>query len=144
VLLYHGVVIHPERTLRCQIPAHLGVNAYIWHQGGMTLVVNINDWLVGDDLPAGPPRLRRNALRVVRFIEYGGPLQQLHGCETLIECKHRPGGVSCSGWMWVVKQNDNRIQVHCPTWHEVEAVISGWEETLWADGPMEPVPMTDD
>jgi hypothetical protein len=32
----------------------------------------------------------------------------------------------------------------CPTCHEVEAVISGWEETLWADGPMDPVPMTDD
>lgn len=43
-----------------------------------------------------------------------------------------------------MKQNDNRIQVHCPTCHVVEAVISGWEGTDWADGPMEPVPMTDD
>lgn len=110
----------------------------------MTLVVDITDWLVDDDLPTGPPRLRRNALRIVRFIEYGGPLQQLHGRETLIECKRRPGGKQCPGWMWVVKQNDNRIQVHCPTCHEVEAVISGWEDTLWAEGPMEPVPMTDD
>ncbi len=46
--------------------------------------------------------------------------------------------------MWVVKQNDNRIQVHCPICNEVEAVISGWEETLWAEGPMDPVPMMDD
>jgi len=36
------------------------------------------------------------------------------------------------------------IQVHCPACHEVEAVISGWEDTLWAEGQMEPVPMTDD
>src|SRR3990172_12235321 len=97
----------------------------------MTLIVDINHWLVGDDLPDGPPRLRRNALRIVRFIEYGGPLPQLHGRETLIQCKRRPGGKACDGWMWVVKQNDNRIQVHCPTCHEVEAIISGWEETLW-------------
>ncbi len=65
----------------------------------MTLVVDINDWLVGDDLPDGPPRLRRNALRVVRFIEYGAPLPQLHGRETLIECRSRPGRVPCPGWM---------------------------------------------
>jgi len=110
----------------------------------MTLVVDINHWLVNDELPAGPPRLRRNALRILRFIEYGGPLRQLHGRETLIECRRRPGREPCPGWMWVVKQNDNRIQVHCPTCHEVEAIISGWEETLWADGPMDPVPMTDD
>lgn len=110
----------------------------------MTLVVDINHWLVGDDIPAGPPRLRRSALRIVRFIEYGGSLPQLHGRETLIECKRRPGGQQCSGWMWVYKQNDNRIQAHCPTCHGVEAVISGWEETLWAEGPMDPVPMTDD
>lgn len=31
-----------------------------------------------------------------------------------------------------------------PICHEDEAVISGWEETLWADGPMEPLLMTDD
>lgn len=110
----------------------------------MTLVVNINDWLVDDDIPAGPPRLRRNALRIARFIEYGAPLPQLHGRETLIVCKQRPRRIRCSGWMWVVKQNDDRIQVHCPTCHEVEAVISGSQETLWSDGPMEPVPMTDD
>ena len=51
----------------------------------MTLVVNINHWLDKDgDLPEGPPRLRWNALRILRFVEYGGPLPQLHGRETLI------------------------------------------------------------
>jgi hypothetical protein len=110
----------------------------------VTLVVDVNHWLVGDDIPAGPPRLRRNALRIARFIEYGGPLPQLHGRETLIECKRRPGGKPCRGWMWVYKLNDDRIQAHCPTCQDVEAVISGWEGTVWAEGQMDPVPMTDD
>ena len=83
----------------------------------MTLVVDINHWLVDDDLPAGPPRLRRNALRIIRFIEYGGPLAQLHGRETLIQCKRRPGGKACDGWMWVVKQKDNRTPVPRPPPH---------------------------
>jgi len=123
----------------------LGVDAPVWYQSGMALIVDINHWLDKDgELPDGPPRLRRNALRIVRFIEYGGLLPQLHGRETLVECRRRPGREPCSGWMWVVKQNDNRIQVHCPTCHEVEAIISGWQETLWAEGPMDPVPMTDD
>jgi hypothetical protein len=110
----------------------------------MTIIVNINDWLVDDDVPAGPPSLRRNALRAAQFIEYGGPLEKLFGRETLVECRRRIGGKSCTGWMWVMKQGDNRIQAHCPTCHEVEMVISGWEVTLFAEGPMEAVPMTDD
>jgi hypothetical protein len=28
--------------------------------------------------------------------------------------------------------------------HEVEAGVSGREETLWTEGPMDPVPMMDD
>ena len=108
------------------------------------MVVNIGDWLVGDDIPDGPPRLRRNALRIARLIEYGADLPQLHACETLIECKQRPGRKPCSGWMWVYKQNDDRIQADCPTCHEVEAIISGWQDTVWAEGQMEPVPTADD
>lgn len=110
----------------------------------MTLVVDINHWLVDGDLPTENPLLLRQALRIVRFIEYAGPLPQLHGRETLIECKQRPGREPCRAFVWVVKQKDNHIQVHCPTCHEVEAIIAGWEGTLWANGPMEPVPMTDD
>ena len=53
----------------------------------MTLVVNINDWLVDEDLPDGPSRLRRSALRILRFIEYGAPVPHLHGRETLIHRK---------------------------------------------------------
>jgi hypothetical protein len=46
--------------------------------------------------------------------------------------------------MWVVKLADDRIQAHCPACGEVEALISGWQDTLWADGPVDPIPMTDD
>ncbi len=110
----------------------------------MVPTVDIGHVLEDGDLPTRDLRRRCSALRIVRFIEYGGPLKRLQGRETLIECRRRPRGKACPGWMWVVKQNDNRIQVHCPTCHEVEAVISGWEDTLWAEGPMEPVPATDD
>jgi len=43
-----------------------------------------------------------------------------------------------------VKQDDDRIQVQCTICQEVEVDIRGWEETLWAEGPTDPVPMTDD
>jgi hypothetical protein len=108
----------------------------------MTLVVDINHWLDEDgELPTAPLRLRRNALRIVRFIEYGGTLKHLEGRETLVECKKRPKGKSCPGFMWVVKLEDDRIDVHCPTCHDVEAIVSGWQDTLWAGGPMPAVPM---
>ncbi len=108
----------------------------------MTLVVDINHFLDEHrELPAAPLRLRRKALRIVRFIEYGGPLRKLEGRETLVECRKRPKGKSCLGLMWVVKLSDDRIDVHCPTCHEVEAIVSGWQESLWAAGPMPPVPV---
>jgi hypothetical protein len=47
---------------------NVGPVAPVCYQSSMTLVVNINDWLVGDDIPTGPPRLRRNALRIARLI----------------------------------------------------------------------------
>lgn len=108
----------------------------------MTLIVDINHWLEEDgSLPTANQRLRRNALRIVRFVEYGGPLAILQGRETLIECKRRPNRKPCPGFMWVVKADDDRIQAYCSICHEVEAIISGWKETLWADGVMPPVPM---
>src|SRR3990172_766854 len=111
-------------------------------EGDMTLIVDINHLLdEGGDLPIDKTRLLPPALRVARFIEYGGPLNQLEGRETLIPCRRRPERKRCPGFIWVVKQNDNRIQAHCPICHEVEAVISGWEGTDWAEGPMEPEPM---
>jgi hypothetical protein len=111
----------------------------------VTLVVNIEHWLdEHGELPVENLRLRRNALRIVHLIEYGGPVVPLHARETLIECRRRPGRKQCLGLLWVTKLNDNRIQAHCQICGHVEAVISGWEDTLWADGPMEPMPMTDD
>jgi hypothetical protein len=111
----------------------------------MTLVVDINHWLdENGELPMAPLRLRRNALRIVRFIEYGGPLKKLEGRITLIECKKRPKGKSCLGLMWVVKLEDDRIEAHCPACNEREALVSGWQDTLWADGVATALPMNDD
>jgi hypothetical protein len=109
------------------------------------LSVDINHWLdEHGEAPIHNLRLRRNALRILRFIESGASLEPLTGRETLEECKRRPGRRQCLGLMWVVKRADERIEAFCPTCKEVEAVVSGWQETLWADGPMEAVPMTDD
>ena len=111
----------------------------------MTLVLDINHWLdEHGELPMDNPRLYRKALRMVRFIEYGGPIQPLEGLLTLVECRKRPGGKSCLGLMWVTKQNDERIRAHCFTCHDVEVVISGWQGSLWADGVPTALPMTDD
>jgi hypothetical protein len=46
--------------------------------------------------------------------------------------------------MWVMKRTDDRIEVFCMLCRATEAVISGWQDTEWAEGPMEPAPMTDD
>ena len=111
----------------------------------MTLTVDINHWLNDDgELPENNPRLRRSAPRILRFIEYGALLPVLHGRETLVQCRRRPNGTPCPMFLWVVKRQDSRIEVTCPVCKDVEAIISGWNDTLWADGPMEPVPMTDD
>jgi hypothetical protein len=110
----------------------------------MTLVVDINDWLDDGELPRHNLRLRRNALRIASFIEYGGPLAQLEGRETLVACKRRPNRKPCLGLMWVVKRADDRIEAFCGTCLDAEAVISGWQDTLWAEGVMPPMPITDD
>lgn len=111
----------------------------------MTLMVDINHWLdENGELPTRNLRVRRNALRIVRFIEYGGTLKQREGRETLIECKKRPRGKSCLGLMWVAKLNDDRLEAHCPACNELEAIVSGWQDTLWADGIAIALPMTDD
>jgi hypothetical protein len=109
----------------------------------VTYVVDINDLLDGrGELPTENARLRNNAIRFVTFVEYGGPLEPLHGRETLVPCRRRPGRKACLGMMWVVKRADHRIEAYCPDCREVEALISGWEDTLWADGVMPPMPMS--
>lgn len=106
--------------------------------------IDVNDWLDNGTLPPESSHLRREALRVVRFIEYGGQLRRLEGRETLIECRQRSQGKGCGGFLWVSKRADNRLSVFCSRCHKLEAVISGWEHTLWAEGPMPPLPMIDD
>lgn len=109
-----------------------------------TLSVDINHWLTEDgDIPDDNPRIRKNALRIARVIEYGGPLEPLHGRETLMECRCRPKGKACPGLIWVSKRVDNRLEAFCLVCRHVEALVSSWETTDWAEGPMEAVPMTD-
>lgn len=111
----------------------------------MTLVVDIRHWLDRNGfLPDGPPRLRRNALRIAWFIEYGGPLAPFDGRETLIPCKRRPGRKPCPAFMWVMKGSGDRIEAFCFVCKETEAIILGWQDTEWADGPMEPAPMREE
>lgn len=110
-----------------------------------TLIVDIRHWLdERGSLPTHDLRLRRNALRIATLIEYGGPLAQLEGRETMVPCKRRPTGRPCMGLMMVVKRADDRIHVYCSACGDNEAIISGWQETDWADGPCAPLPMTDD
>jgi len=75
------------------------------------------------------------------FIEYGGPLKKNETRETLIECKRRPKGKPCLGLMWVVKTEDDGILAHCLACKTEEAFVHNWQETEWADGVMEAVPV---
>jgi len=109
------------------------------------LIVDIRHWLDQNGcLPTHDLRLRRNALRIATFIEYGGLLEQLEGRETMVPCKRRPKGRPCLDLMMVVKRADDRIHAYCHLCGVDEAVISGWQETDWAEGPCPAVPMTDD
>jgi len=104
------------------------------------LVVDIRHWLTEHgELPTDNLRVRRNALRVARLIEYGGPLEVGHCRETLVDCTRRPGRKPCLGLMWVVKTEKHAIYAYCPICKQDELMISGWEDTLWAEGMMEPV-----
>jgi len=83
-------------------------------------------------------------LRVARFIEYGGSLKPLECRETLMECRKRPGGKPCTGLMWVEKTERNDIQAFCRVCRNDEAVVHNWQETDWANGMMEAVPVNFD
>jgi len=106
------------------------------------LIVDMRDWI--DDrgeIPLEPARFRRSALRLAQLIEYGGPLKVDETRETLVQCTKRPQRKPCPGLMWVVKEPDNRIYAYCVACRQDEVVISGWGETIWAEGMMEPVPL---
>jgi hypothetical protein len=103
------------------------------------LVVDPWHWLnEKGDLPTDNPRLRRQVLRVARFIEYGGPLQPMQARETLVDCRRRPGGRPCPGLRWVVKAPDEHIEAICLVCGNSEMRISNWKGTHWADGLMKP------
>jgi hypothetical protein len=105
------------------------------------MVVDIRHWLDEAGQPAGP--VRRQALRIARLIEYGGPLQARQFRQTLVECSRRVQRKPCEGLLWVEKQQDGRIVAFCRMCEKEEIYISGWEETEWADGPMEPFSVDD-
>jgi hypothetical protein len=106
------------------------------------LIVDPWHWLdKNGDVPADNPRMRRQVLRIARLIEYGGPLQPLHTRETLVECSRRPGGKPCPGLLWVTKNASDGIEASCAVCDNQEIVINNWQETQWAEGMMEPLPL---
>lgn len=104
----------------------------------MPRVLDIRHLLDGEDLPASG-RARGLALRAAQLVEAGGPLEPEHARETLVACRFREGRRPCSGLTWVVKRQDDSIEAFCPVCRGLDCMISGWQETPWAEGPMEPI-----
>jgi len=102
-------------------------------------VVNPHHWLNEDGTFPDDTRVRSRILRVAQCIESGGPLEIGEFRETLIACRRRPGNVACKGLLWVAKQPDRTILAYCGDCRQDEYIIHSWEETLWAQGPMEPL-----
>ncbi len=103
-------------------------------------IIDVTHWLdEHGQIPTDNLRLRRQVLRVAQFIEYGGRLEKAEFRETLVSCRRRPGGRDCLGLMWVTKNEDDSILSYCLICKTDEALIRGWQDTDWADGPMEPV-----
>jgi hypothetical protein len=104
----------------------------------MTHVIHLAHWLDEHGQPA--TAVRRQALRVARLVEYGGPLEVGYVRETLVECSRRVDRQPCLGLLWVRKVDGSTIEAYCPVCPREHLVITGWLMTDWADGPMEPVP----
>lgn len=75
---------------------------------------------------------------MARLIEYGGQLEPGQVRETLVECSRRPKRKPCPGLLWVEKLPDETIAAFCLVCQMEETFIHHWQETMWADGPMEP------
>ena len=103
----------------------------------MTDVINIQHWLDENGEPV--QAIRKQVLRVARLIEYGGPLEVGHARATLVECSRRVKRRGCEGLLWVVKANTTTLEAFCLDCRREHLLISGWELTEWADGPMEPL-----
>lgn len=109
------------------------------YHGDMALIVDIRHWLdERGELPRVNLQTRRQALRIAQLIEAGGPLETGQFRETLVACSCRPNRKPCMGLLWVEKAEDDRIWAYCVACKREEIWISGWQGTLWADGPMEP------
>ena len=103
-------------------------------------IIDVTDWLdQRGQIPVNDLRLRRQVLRVAQFIESGGPLRRSEFRETLVACRRRPRGRDCVGLMWVTKNQDDSILSYCLVCETDEALIRGWQDTDWADGPMDPI-----
>ena len=102
----------------------------------MIKVIDATHFLVDGDLPPEESPVRREALAVARLIEYAGPLEHGESCVTLLECRRRPARARCGELLWVRKTTEDDIEAWCPRCREMLYVISNWQETLWADGPM--------
>lgn len=125
------------RTVRLTARASVVDARVVSTQGPIT--VNPAHWLDGDFIPAEPPALRARALRVAQAIEAGGPLARGLSRETLIPCTKHLDGAACPGLMVALKQRDDAILLFCPVCTNDEYLIYEWEDTLWANGPMEPI-----
>jgi hypothetical protein len=89
-------------------------------------------------------RVRKAALRVAGLIEAGGPLRVGQMRETLVACDRRIERKPCPGLLWVRKADDGRIHAWCFVCRRWEMWLSDWEDTEWAEGPMEAVPVDAD
>jgi len=101
----------------------------------------INPWHFLDENGNFPdePAARARALRIAQCIEYGGNLEPGHSRETLLQCRRRPNGAQCPGLLYVLKQKDDAILVFCLICQVDEYLIYEWQDTLWAEGQMEPL-----
>jgi|SRR5512139_3229312 hypothetical protein len=105
----------------------------------MALIVDIRHWLdERGELPLDNVQVRRRALRIAQLIEAGGPLENGQVRETLVACSCRPNRKPCLGLLWVEKARDEQIWAYCLSCRREEIMISGWQETMWARGPMAP------
>jgi len=99
------------------------------------LIVDPFHWLDRNgEIPTDNLKLRTRLLSVLRVIEYGSTLQRGESCETLIECKKRPGGRRCLGLLRVTKTKDDSLFAFCPQCDAEHMLVSNWQNTKWALG----------
>jgi hypothetical protein len=102
-------------------------------------VVNPWHWLNEDGSFPDEPRLRKRSIRVAQCIEYGGLLGEEECRTTLLSC----AGRGCPGFLLVLKKADGDILAVCDTCSRDEFLIHDWEETPWAIGHQDGIPLND-